>query len=54
MPTSADEWWDSLPEERKNQIMGWLDRSPGIVYSPHQLTLLGEKEGTTGANDGDV
>ncbi|MDD7586396.1 MAG: hypothetical protein SPK00_03305 [Corynebacterium glucuronolyticum] len=44
MPTSADEWWDCLPEERKNQIMGWLDRTPGMVYSPDQLTILDEEE----------
>lgn len=53
MATSADEWWDSLPEERKTQIMGWLDRSPGMTYSPGQLALLGEKEDTD-AHDGDV
>lgn len=53
MATSADEWWDSLPEERKSQIMGWLDRSPGMVSAPGQLTLLAEKE-KADADDGDV
>mgnify|MGYP006893993557 CR=1 FL=1 len=53
MATSADEWWDSLPEERKTQIMGWLDRSPTVVYAPGQLALSVAKEGTD-AHDGDV
>ncbi|QQB46214.1 hypothetical protein I6I10_12335 [Corynebacterium glucuronolyticum] len=53
MATSADEWWDSLPEERKTQIMGWLDRSPGMVSAPGQLMLLAAKEDTD-AHDGDV
>lgn len=54
MATSADDWWDSLSQDRKEQIKGWLDRTPGMVYSHGQLTLLAEKEEPNDASLDDV
>lgn len=40
MSTPADDWWHSLPEERRDSIYRWLDQGARPApHDPEQLTI---------------
>lgn len=53
MAMDVDQWWDSLPQSRKTQIMTWLDHTSATeLPTPGQLNLLEDNE--RGLNEHDV